>query len=228
MVHGMLHASLLSGLFGTKLPGSGALCLSHTFDFTRPVFVGDTVEAIGTVKSIDPHTRVLGIKTEILNQRGERVLDGKAMVKVLRLAPAEQKPAQRSHSMANLLTGQVALVTGGSRGIGRAIANTLAAHGATVWINYNRSQEAAERVASEIRDAGGTCCLVKADVTQGDDIREMIESVTRQGSLDVLVNNAGPKIHSGSFDELDWKHMQAAYDQVVGSLFRVTQAALPT
>jgi 3-oxoacyl-[acyl-carrier protein] reductase len=227
VVHGLLHASLLSGLFGTKLPGSGALCLSHAFDFTRPVFVGDTVEAVGTVESIDPHTRVLGIKTEILNQRGERVLDGKAMVKVLRLAPAEEKQAQRFESMAHLLTGQVALITGGSRGIGRAIANTLAAHGATVWINYNRSQGAAESVASEIRSAGGNCFTVKADVTHNDDISEMIESIARQGGIDVLVNNAGPKIQTGSFEELTWPHMQAAYDQIVGSVFRVTQAALP-
>ncbi len=150
VVHGLLHASILSGLFGTKLPGSGALCLSQAFDFTKPVFIGDTVEATGTVLAMDPTTRVIDVRTEILNQRGERVLEGKAKVKVLRLAPRRAaNPQKRVSSMANLLTGKVALVTGASRGIGRAIATTLAAHGATVWINYNRSQRAAEDLASE-------------------------------------------------------------------------------
>jgi len=228
VVHGLLHASMLSGLFGTKLPGSGALCLSHAFDFTKPVFIGDTVEAVGTVLAMDPVTRVIDVKTEIINQKGERVLDGKAKVKVLRLAPqAAPKQAQRFKPMANLLTGQVALVTGASRGIGRAIADTLAAHGATVWINYNRSQGAAESLAGEIKEQGGSAFTVRADVTKDDEVAAMIETVTRQGGIDILVNNAGPKIHSASFDELGWPDMQAALEQIIGGVFRVTHAALP-
>jgi 3-oxoacyl-[acyl-carrier protein] reductase len=228
VVHGLLHASMLSGLLGTKLPGSGALCLSHAFDFPKPVFIGDTVEAVGTILSMDAATRVLDVKTEIINQHGERVLEGKARVKVLRLAPAARpKQAQRFKPMANLLTGQVALVTGASRGIGRAIADTLAAHGATVWINYNRSQASAECLAAEIKEQGGSAFTVKADVTKDDEVAAMTETVARQGGLDILVNNAGPKIHSASFEELDWADMQTALEQIIGGVFRVTQMTLP-
>jgi 3-oxoacyl-[acyl-carrier protein] reductase len=228
VVHGLLHASMLSGLFGTKLPGSGALCLSHAFDFTKPVFIGDTVEAVGTVLAMDPVTRVIDVKTEIINQNGEQVLDGKAKVKVLRLAPqAAAKQAQRFKPMANLLTGQVALITGASRGIGRAIADTLAAHGATVWINYNRSKGAAESLAGEIKKQGGSVFVIKGDVTKDDEVAAMIETVARGGGIDILVNNAGPKIHSASFEELSWADMQTALEQIIGGVFRVTHAALP-
>jgi 3-oxoacyl-[acyl-carrier protein] reductase len=228
VVHGLLHASMLSGLFGTKLPGSGALCLSHAFDFTKPVFIGDTVEAVGTVLSMDPVTRVIVVKTEILNQKGEHVLEGKAKVKILRLAPTEAaKQAQRFKPMANLLTGQVALVTGASRGIGRAIADTLAAHGATVWINYNRSQGAAESLAAKIKEQGGNALTVRADVTRDDDVAAMMETVAPKGGIDILINNAGPKIHSASFEDITWLDMQAALEQIIGGVFRVTHAALP-
>ena len=129
--------------------------------------------------------------------------------------------------MANLLTGKVALITGASRGIGRAIATTLAAHGATVWINYNRSEHAAEEVAKEIKSGGGKCFTVKADVTKSDEVAAMIESVARQNGLDIVVNNAGPKIRSGGSEDMQWTDMQAAFEQIVGGAFCVTLAAVP-
>lgn len=228
VVHGFLHASLLSTLVGMKIPGPGALYLSQTIDFTRPVFIGDTLTAAGTIISVDHVTRVIGIKTEIVNQHGQTVLNGEARVKVLRLAPAASTEQQRKgKTMSDLLSGRVALVTGASRGIGRSIAGALAAHGAKVWINYNRSEGAARALASEIEKAGGACALVKADVAQAGDVTAMLETVQRQGDLHILVNNAGPKIQSAAFEDLAWPDMQSAFDQIVGSVFGVTQAALP-
>ena len=200
VVHGFLHASLLSTLVGMKIPGPGALYLSQTIDFTSPVFIGDTVEAVGTVTSVDPVTRVIGIDTEIRNQHGKAVLRGEARVKVLRIVSAASTAnQQRASSMSDLLSGRTALVTGASRGIGRAIAAMLAAHGARVWVNYNRSEGAARALAAEIEAAGGTCMLVKADVTRAEDIARMIETVTAEGDLDILVNNAGPEDPLGRF-----------------------------
>lgn len=228
VVHGFLHASMLSTLVGMKIPGPGALYLSQTIDFTGPVFIGDTVTAMGTVTAVDRGTRVLAIKTEIVNQHGQKVLDGEAKVKVLRLANAAPTETQRKFSaMSELLSGQVALVTGASRGIGRSIARTLAAHGAKVWINYNQSERAAQSVLSEIKADGGAAALVKADVTRSADIEGMIKAVTAAGQLDIVVNNAGPKIMSAGFEELAWSDMQSAFEQIVGSAFHVTRAALP-
>jgi 3-oxoacyl-[acyl-carrier protein] reductase len=229
VVHGFLHASLLSTLVGMKIPGIGALYLSQTIEFTRPVYIGDTVTATGIITAIDNATRVIDIKTQIANQHAQTVLSGEAKVKVLRFASITTTSDQQKSTLAmsELLSGQVALVTGASRGIGRAIAKILGAHGAKVWINYSRSESAARSAAAEIEAAGGSCALIRADITRPEDVARMVAEVAGGGRLDILVNNAGPKIHSASFEDLEWSNVHTAFEQIVGSTFHVIQQALP-
>jgi 3-oxoacyl-[acyl-carrier protein] reductase len=93
---------------------------------------------------------------------------------------------------ANLLGDPVAVVTGASRGIGRAIALVLAAQGARVVVNYANSPEAAEAVVKEIQDFGGGAIAIQADVSQPAAVEAMIEQVMAKWQrIDVLVNNAG-------------------------------------
>ncbi|HEY5640558.1 MAG TPA: 3-oxoacyl-[acyl-carrier-protein] reductase [Dehalococcoidia bacterium] len=90
------------------------------------------------------------------------------------------------------LSGKVALVTGGSRGIGRSICTQLAEQGAAVAINYNQSAEQATDLKQKIEAAGGKAITVQADVRKPEDAERMIEeTVAGLGRLDVLVNNAG-------------------------------------
>ncbi len=90
------------------------------------------------------------------------------------------------------LTGKVALVTGGSRGIGRAVSETLAAAGATLVVNYRGNQAAADETVAAIAAAGGSATAVQADIATTADVERLFKGVVdAHGRLDILVNNAG-------------------------------------
>ncbi|MDI3280903.1 MAG: 3-oxoacyl-[acyl-carrier-protein] reductase [Bacillota bacterium] len=123
------------------------------------------------------------------------------------------------------LSGQVALVTGASRGLGRAIALALAEAGADVALNYVRNAAAAEEVAAAIREKGRRCLLLQADVGDGQAVGAMFERLMAEwGRLDILVNNAGV-----TRDTLLLRMSEEDWDTVLTtnlkSLFNCTKAA---
>jgi 3-oxoacyl-[acyl-carrier protein] reductase len=125
------------------------------------------------------------------------------------------------------MTGRIALVTGASRGIGRAIAVALARAGCDVAINYRSREEAAREAAEEVAATGRRCALVRADVSQAAEVAAMVREVeARLGSVDVLVNNAGIARPQKTEDvtESDWDELLAVN---LKSCFLVTQAVLP-
>ena len=94
--------------------------------------------------------------------------------------------------MSDLLVGKVAIVTGASRGIGRAIALELARVGAKVAVNYASSSDAADKLVTQIVDAGGEAISICADVSKAEQIDALVSTVMdKWGRIDVLVNNAG-------------------------------------
>lgn len=110
------------------------------------------------------------------------------------------------------LEGKVAIVTGASRGIGRAIAKTLANEGARVLVNYVRGAGEAKQVVEEIRAAGGNAISVAADVSKKNDANRLVDEAVRAfGRLDVLVNNAGILVGGTILDttEQDWDRVMA-------------------
>src|SRR2546426_11775738 len=99
--------------------------------------------------------------------------------------------------MSDGLQGQVALVTGASRGIGRAIAERLAREGALVLINYLQQQTAAEETLASISAAGGRAELCRFDVANGAEATAAVQHVVdRHGRIDILVNNGGLALHN--------------------------------
>jgi len=125
------------------------------------------------------------------------------------------------------LTGRVALVTGASRGIGRAAAVRLAEAGADVIVNYVTSTSAAKEVAQQAAAMGVRAATIKADVSEPADIISMFEFIAREfGQLDILVSNAA----SGGFRSLleaTPKHFEATMNTNVRALLLLAQAAVP-
>ena len=126
------------------------------------------------------------------------------------------------------LAGQTALVTGASRGIGRAVALELANAGATVAVNYASSATAAEEVVAQILATGGSAYAVKADVSQEEQVEQLIAAVLeRSGSLDVLVNNAGIT-RDGLLMRMKTDDWQAVLDLNLSGVFLCTRAITRT
>ncbi len=124
------------------------------------------------------------------------------------------------------LESKIAVVTGGSRGIGRAIALELAARGAAVVVNYNKSPEAAEEIVKQIQSAGGKAAAFQADVSNFKQAEALVKfAIDTFGGLDILVNNAGI-----TRDQLIMMMPEADWDAVINtnlkSTFNCSKAAV--
>lgn len=118
------------------------------------------------------------------------------------------------------------LVTGGSRGIGKAIVYAFANAGYNVILNYNQSEQSAKNIVEDLKDCKGVVEMFKADVSRREEVDAMIEYVNKEfGGIDVVVNNAGIS-HVGLFDETTEEEMRRVLDVNLMGVFNVTQSAL--
>jgi 3-oxoacyl-[acyl-carrier protein] reductase len=125
------------------------------------------------------------------------------------------------------LTGKIALVTGGGRGIGRAVSLALARAGCDVAVNYRERRDDAESAVHEIQKLGRRGIAIQADVSQGADVTELVHTVESQlGPIEVLINNAGKILIQPieQMTEASWNDMLTSN---LTSCFLMTQAVLP-
>lgn len=125
------------------------------------------------------------------------------------------------------LNGKVAIVTGGSRGIGEAIAKELAKKGVKIVINYNVRNDMADKVVAEIQEMGGEAHAVQADISNSSDAAHLVEvAIKHFGKLDILINNAGITRDS-TFKKLSLEDWTKVIDVNLNSVYNTTSVALP-
>ena len=222
VVHGMLGASFISTVIGTKLPGTGALWVAQNMEFLLPVRLGDELTISCTVLKKHERERLLELDTRIVNQNQQVVLTGLGKVKVLvtaePLAPvtAEQRP-------------RVAIVTGGAGGIGKAICLRLAKEGYHVVVNYRGQADRAAQIVATINASGKTRAIaVQADISNQSGADKLYQATRHEfGAVSVLVNNASPHINPKAFSATEWGDVQQQIDVQVKGAFLMTQACVP-
>ncbi len=126
------------------------------------------------------------------------------------------------------LAGKPVLITGASTGIGAALARAFAAVGSKIIVHYNSSAEAADALAAEITEAGGTVKTVKGDFSKSDDIRRVVEEAASFfGGLYGLINNAGAMVKRVPYEEATDEDYDAVMDLNARSVITATRAAIP-
>ncbi len=220
VVHGMLTASFISTVIGTKLPGTGSLWYEQRTSFLAPVRIGQEIRIWVQVKQKSTAQRIVVLETVIFGDDGRRVIEGTAKVKVV-------KPEIKAEEvMKNEKKGAI-IVSGASGGIGSAIAMALAADGYPVVINYLRDGQSAERVVNEIVSAAGQAIKYQADVSDSLAVQEMVKkALSAFENISGVVNNASGPMQMKDFTDLTWSDMQNHIDIQIKGAFNLSQAAL--
>ncbi|MFL2615306.1 MAG: 3-oxoacyl-[acyl-carrier-protein] reductase [Candidatus Marisimplicoccus sp.] len=127
-----------------------------------------------------------------------------------------------------LLESKVAIVTGGSRGIGKAICQTFAENGCDVALTYNNSKESAENLAKDLKNIGINAKAYKSDASSFDDATQLVEDVINDfGKIDILVNNAGIK-KDNLLMRMDKEDFDSVINTNLSSVFNLTKASIRT
>ena len=220
VAHGMLALSAVSRLIGTRLPGPGSLWLAQELRFVAPVFVGDVLDARVIVEQVSRGARIVTLRTEVTNvTSGTEVLVGSARVQVV---------ARETRDASAAVKDRVAIVTGSSRGLGRAIASRLAASGVKTVVHYHTRADEAESLVQEIGAQAGIAIACQADLT--DDVGADFlfkQAHDAFGKVDIVVHNATPPIVRKPLLEWNWSEFETYSNAYVRAAFRLMQLASP-
>jgi 3-oxoacyl-[acyl-carrier protein] reductase len=222
VVHGMLGASFISTIIGTKLPGDGALWFSQSLEFLLPVRISDVLTVTAEVLKKNDKEQIIELKTEIHNQNRQIVTKGIAKVKVIEteVAPVEVEKKEGAP--------KTALVIGGTGGIGKATCIQLAKDGFNVIIHYNKNKTLAEEIKVEVEKHKQKAIIVSADILNHSDIKEMISKGIRAfDKIDVLANCAATVIPNIKFQDLVWTDFLQQMEVNIKSTFTIIQAVVP-
>lgn len=221
VVHGMLGASFISTIIGTKLPGDGALWFSQNLEFLLPVRIGDTINIKAEVIEKIEREKIIVLQVNILNQHRQVVLKGMSKVKIIDRIEPQKKDIQMEKK-------KVALIIGATGGIGRASALQLAKDGFELALNYFSNEKGAYELKNEIKNTGAKVKIFKADIRDEGQVSSMINEATRFfGTITVLINCSTVKIPNIKLSSLVWDDIQAHLDVNIKGVFYLVKNIIP-
>jgi 3-oxoacyl-[acyl-carrier protein] reductase len=220
IAHGQILIGLVSRLIGTELPGPGSVWFENQLRFLTPIYADDTITVRGRVAQVSTGSRVVVLDLTATNQHGNEVLQGQAKVRV----PAAVREADAGMEA----TERVAIVTGGGRGLGRAVAESLGAAGTAVVVNYRSDRKAADDAVAAVRAKGGRALAVEGALgTAGTAANVVARAEEEFGRVDIIVHAATPRIESRPWQELTADDFRTFFDTYVVGLHELTAAAAP-
>ena len=218
--HGAIQSAIVSKLIGMKVPGPGAVWMSQSMEWLKPLYVGDTVRVEVEIESISPGAEVLSLVLRAANQQGEQVMQGNAKVK-LASKLAEQPQTETKEP-------RVALVTGGSRGIGAETAHALGMAGWQVAVACHSNRHAAEEVVQRIAGSGAAAQAFTADLQAEGSGTALVRDVEAAfGRLDAIVHCATHPVTPVALAELSSAGLRKYHRIHVEAAWELVQAALP-
>jgi 3-oxoacyl-[acyl-carrier protein] reductase len=222
VAHGMLGASFISTIIGTRLPGDGALWYAQNLEFILPVRIGDKITVRAEVISKSDKIKSVELKTEIFNQNMQKVTTGTARVKIVEqeIISDEIDSVKR-----NTLT---ALVIGATGGIGKAACLQLAEDGFDIAIHYHKNAAKANKIKEEIIRMGRKAIIVKGDVVSLPDVENITNEVVRNfETITFVVNCATIPVPNIKYNNMSWENIQEQFDINIKAAFNIQKCIVP-
>ena len=219
VVHGMAYGSFISKLIGMDLPGEGSLWISQSFNFLKPVFIGDKLHLQIEITHVVETTQVIRLKVNVTNQDDEEVMSGNGEVMVLETTEPKSENQQEETKLG------FALVTGGSRGIGASVVRKLAEKGHPVVFTYFSRSETAQELARELTEEGKKVFALQFNGQEGESGAERLaEKVLLDfGIPQILVFcGASTKMYGGA-EDVSWSRIEDQLNIHVASTLRICQ-----
>jgi len=223
VVHGMLSASFISTIIGTRIPGDGALWYAQNLEFLLPVRIGDELTIHAEVINKIDRLNAVELNTIIYNQNKQKVINGTAKVKVV---GAEEFGEDIGTGK---IAPKIALVIGATGGIGSATVKLLADSGYDVAIHYFSNKGKAEALKKEIeKGTNQKATVVTGDIRDKTTAEEIVEyTVNRLGAIDTFINAATIKVPNINFESLEWDDFQQQIDIHIKSFFYLMKCVVP-
>jgi len=221
VVHGMLSASFISTIIGTKLPGDGALWYSQNLEFLQPVRIGDELRITAEVINKIDRLSTIELQTDIYNQHKQKVTTGTAKVKLVQTDSPKIKEKKTTPK-------KTALIIGGTGGIGSAACFQLAKDGFNIAIHYFKNKAKASRMKKQLEKFNTKAIIITGDIISLSDVQEMRDKSLRAfGGISVVVNCSTISVPTIKFADLDWKEMKGHFYSNIKGSFNLLRTFTP-